>query len=93
MSKYVNEYTCQGGVIFQMRRELHIYKIFIRNFVKLILSNFYKIHAEKFSFLPLSATRVKRSIWNQHIFVNVHVAQILIKTIILKKRNRILTIA
>ena len=52
-----------------------------------ILSNFYKIHAEKCSFLLFSTTRVKRIIWNQHISVNVHIAQILIKKIILKKRN------
>ena len=43
-------------------------------------------------FLPFS-TRVKSSIWNQHILVNVHVAQILIKAIILEKRNKILTLA
>ena len=50
-----------------------------------ILSNFYKIHDEKYIFL-LFGTRVKH-IWKQHISVNVHIAQILIKTIILKKRN------
>ena len=32
-----------------------------------------KIHDEKCSFLPFS-TRVKRSIWNQHILFNFHVA-------------------
>ena len=52
-----------------------------------ILSNFYKINDEKCSFLSFSTTRVKRVIWNQHISVNVHVAYILINTIILKKRN------
>ena len=50
------------------------------------LSNFYKIHDEKCSFLLFSTTTVKHIIWNQHISVNVHIAQILIKTIILKKR-------
>ena len=45
-------------------------KLFIRIFVKLILSLFfYKIHDEKCSFLPFSTARVKGSIWNQHILV------------------------
>ena len=52
-----------------------------------ILNIFYKSHDEKCSFLPFSTTKVKRSTWNLHILVNVHVAQILIKTIILNKRN------
>ena len=43
----------------------------------------HKLHV----FLSFSTTRVKRIIWNQHISVNVYVAWILIKTIILKKRN------
>ena len=52
-----------------------------------IVSNFCKIHDEKYSFLLFGTTRVKHIIWKQHISVNVHIAQILIKTIILKKRN------
>ena len=39
-----------------------------------ILSNFYEIHDEKYSFLSFSTTRVKGIIWNQHISVNVHIA-------------------
>ena len=52
-----------------------------------ILSNSYKIHDEKYRFLLFGKKRVKHSIWKQHISVNVHIAQILIKTIIPKKRN------
>ena len=44
-------------------------------------------------FLSFSTTRVKRIKWNQHISVNVHVAIILMKTIILQKRNKLLTLA
>ena len=50
-----------------------------------ILSNFYKIHDE-YRFLLFDTTTVKHIIW-KHISVNVHTAQKLIKTIILKKRN------
>ena len=39
-----------------------------------ILSNFYKMHDEKCRFLLFSTERIKRSIWNQHILVNVRVA-------------------
>ena len=48
---------------------------------------FYKIHDEKCSFLLFGTTRVEHIIWNQHISVNVHIAQILIETIIPKKWN------
>ena len=43
------------------------------------MNNFSKIHDEKCSFLLVSTTRIKHIIWNQHISVNVHIAQILIK--------------
>ena len=52
-----------------------------------ILSHFYKIHDEKYNFLLFGTTRINHIIWKQHISVNVNIAQILIKTIIPKKRN------
>ena len=68
----------------QIARILDFYPYFRETW---ILNNFYKIHDEKCSFLLFSTTRVKRIIWNQHISVNVLIAQIFKKTFILKKQN------
>ena len=57
----------------------HIFKVHPYCRETVILSILYKIHDEKYSFLLFSTTRIKHIIWKQHISVNVHIAQILIK--------------
>ena len=76
------------GWYFKMTRELHIYKIFIRIFVKLwFWAIFTKFITKNAVFCRLVHQELNVAYETSIFFVNVHIAQIFIKTIILKKRN------
>ena len=83
---HANKYTCHGVMLSndtQITRILNFHP-YLRGTVDF----FIKFMTKNAVFCCLAQQeRVKHIIWNQHISVNVHIAQILIKTIILKKRN------
>ena len=79
-------YMSQGVMLSNDTQITHMLNFHPRFHETVILSIFIKFMTKNAVFLSFSAIRVKRIIWNQHISVKVHVARILIKTIILKKR-------